>query len=189
MRLIFAFFGRHTEHTTKVYILIVLLECEKFCLSLIAVTFGLYSHFHKTTLTFHHSIQILCKKQICVACYWGEPEQAPHWRVTHTRFVANSVQEKYKQIQQTTLQVYHNRVSTWYMLGAINHDTERIFVLSTITRKVCDTCLVLSTMNGKHFGAINRNTESMWYVLGFFFPPGWPAPLATTPSTLMLWKC
>jgi len=66
-------------------------------------------------------------------------------------FVVGSVREKYKQIRQTTLQVYHNTVSTGYVLGAINHDTERIFVLSTITRKVCDMCLVLSAMTWKAF--------------------------------------
>jgi len=64
----------------------------------------------------------------------SKPERAPHWRVAHTRFVVDSVREKYKQIRQITLQVYHNTVSMQYTLGAINHDTERIFVLSTITR-------------------------------------------------------
>jgi len=43
---------------------------------------------------------------------WGEPKRAPHWRVAHTRFIVDSVQENYKQIRQTTLQVYHNMVST-----------------------------------------------------------------------------
>jgi len=78
-----------------------------------------------------------------------------------------------------------------YVLGAINHGTENILVLSTVIRKVRDTCLVLSTMtrkgfscyqplhgkyairawyyqpwHGKHFGAINHCTENMRYVLG-----------------------
>jgi len=94
---------------------------------------------------------------------WGKPERAPHWQIAHTRFVVDSVQEKYKQIQQTTLQVYHNMVSMRYI---INHDMERIFMLSTITRKYAICAWCYQPWHGKHFGAINRNMESMQYVLG-----------------------
>jgi len=91
---------------------------------------------------------------------------SPHWRVAHTRFVVDSVREKYKQMLQTTLQVYHNTVSTRHTLGAINHDTERISCYQPLNGKYAIRGWCYQPWHGKHFGAINCNTESMRYVLG-----------------------
>ena len=41
--------------------------------------------------------------QVLIGASLGEPERAPHWRVAHTRFVVDSVREKYKQIRETNL--------------------------------------------------------------------------------------
>jgi len=57
------------------------------------------------------------------------------------KICSRQCREKYKQIRQTTLQVHG------YTLDAINHDTERILVLSTMTRKAFNAAgLVLSVI-------------------------------------------